>query len=83
MAKSGVRIKLNRAGVRQLLRSDDMMAVCKAEAEAVRSRLGKGYEVNTHVGRNRVNAEVAAVSIAARVDNAAHNTLLRALGGKK
>lgn len=76
---SKARIKLNRAGVRDLLRSEEMMDVCATVANTVAQKAGAGYEVNTHVGKNRVNAEVKAETFAARRDNLKNNTLLKAL----
>lgn len=76
---SKVRIKLNRSGVRELLRSNEMMQACVEQANMVKQRAGDGYEVNTHVGKNRVNAEVKAETFAARRDNLKNNTLLKAL----
>lgn len=79
---SKVDFKLNSAGVRDLLRSQEAMAVCKTYADAVLSRTGgEGYEVTTYVGVNRVNASVHAETFEARKDNAENNTLLKALGG--
>ena len=76
---SKLKVELNREGVRALLRSDAMMAECKRHADAALGRLGAGYEVTTRVGRNRVNAEVAAVTYDARRENREDNTILRAL----
>ena len=76
---SNVKFKLNRQGVRELLRSEEMMAVCRSHADAARSRLGEGYEVTT--GKNRVNASVFAATAEARRENAAHNSILKAVGG--
>lgn len=73
------RIVLNRSGVRALLRSEAMQAVCAQYANAARARLGEGYAVTLHTGKNRVNASVMAVSRAARRENAAQNTILKAL----
>ena len=73
------RIELNSAGVRELLRSPEMMAICKEHADAALSNLGDGYEVSTHTGTNRVNAEVAAVTREAKLDNSRNNTILKAL----
>ena len=80
---SKVKFELNRAGVRELLRSQDMAGVCLNYANNVRSRAGAGYEVTTYVGKNRVNASVHADTIEARRDNFNNNTLLKALGGGK
>lgn len=74
-----VKIELNREGVRALLRSPEMMAVCKGRADAARGRLGAGYEVTTYTGKNRVNAQIAARTSAARRENAKSNTILKAL----
>ena len=57
-----VTIKLNSEGVRSLLRSGEVLAVCEKYANQAVSRLGSGYEVSTYVGPKRVNASVAAVS---------------------
>lgn len=78
---SKVKFKLNRAGVRDLLRSDEMMSVCKEYASGIQARAGDGYELTTHVGPNRVNASVHAATAEARRDNYEHNTLLKARGG--
>lgn len=72
-------IKLDQAGVRKLLRSEEMKAVCKQLADNALARCGDGYEVNTHVGKNRVNAEVYAKTKAAKKDNLKNNTILKAL----
>lgn len=79
MAK--VKFVLNRAGVRDLLRSDEMMSVCQSLATRAQASLGDGYEVTTLVGRNRVNAEIAAISYQARKENSETNSILKALGG--
>ena len=79
MAK--VKVTLNRSGVRQLLRSDEMMQVCKDYAYSAQSRLGPGYEVTYMTGKNRVNAEVAAVSNEAIRENRETNTILKAVIG--
>lgn len=74
-----VKIKLNRAGVKQLLRSDEMKAACKECADGALSRLGEGYEVTTYTGTTRVNASVKANSRKAIRENMENNTILKAL----
>lgn len=76
---SKVKFKLNGAGVRELLKSQEAMAVVKSYADAVQDRAGEGYEVTTYVGKTRVNASVSAVTKEARKDNYDNNTLLKAL----
>ena len=78
---SKVDFKLNGAGVRQLLRSSEAMAVVSQQANALRNRCGDGYEVTTYTGKNRVNASVHAATVEARRDNYQNNTLLKARGG--
>lgn len=78
---SKVKFELNRAGVQELLKSDEMAGICKQYANQVRGRCGDGYTVDTYSGKNRVNASVHASTSAARKDNLNNNTLLKALGG--
>ncbi len=75
------KFRLNRSGVRELLRSDELMAECSKHAKRIKSRCGDGYEMTTHVGKNRVNASVHAKTIKARKDNSKNNTLLKAMRG--
>ena len=77
---SNVRIELNRQGVAELMQSAEMMAVCSRLADRAASQLGSGYEVTTHVGKTRVNAEIAATTYDAKRDNLKNNTILKALG---
>ena len=78
---SRVDFKLNRAGVRELLRSGEMASICREHANKVKNAAGDGYEVTTYTGRNRVNASVHAETDEARKDNYENNTVLKALGG--
>lgn len=75
------RIELNSEGVRELLRSPEMMAVCKSHADQIAARAGTGYEVTTYTGKTRVNASVHVVTDEAYRDNLKNNTLLKAVGG--
>ncbi len=77
MAK--VKVELNRQGVRALLRSEEMRAVCAEQARAIRDRCGDGYAADTYTGKNRVNAMVWADTAKAKRDNAENNTILKAL----
>lgn len=77
MAK--VKVKLNRLGVRTLLRSQEMMNICTEIAYSAKSRLGDGYEVSYRTGKKRVNASIAATTPEAIKDNSKNNTILKAL----
>jgi hypothetical protein len=75
-----VKFELNRAGVRALLQSQEMLDVCMGYANEIKSRAGDGYEVSTlSPGKTRVNASVEAVTAKAKRDNAENNTLLKAV----
>ncbi len=73
------KIELNWAGVRELLRSDEMRRICAERAEQIVRRCGEGYESDTYTGKNRVNAAVYADTYQAKADNARNNTILKAL----
>ena len=79
MAKN-VKFERNPAGIRTLMQSPEMEAVCESKAKAILSSLGSGYTMTTRVGRNRVNAEIATDSPEARHENLKNNTILKALG---
>lgn len=76
---SEFKFELNRSGVRELMQSSEMKGIVTKHANNAVSRLGSGYGMNTHVGRNRVNAMVYADSIRAKIDNSRHNSLLKAV----
>lgn len=78
---SDVKIELNSAGIRELLKSAEIASVCEEEAHKVASRCGAGYKVDTYTGKTRVNAMVSADTKEAYRDNLKNNTLLKALGG--
>ncbi|MDO5415243.1 MAG: hypothetical protein Q4F78_07235 [Bacillota bacterium] len=74
------RFKLNRAGVGELLKSQEAANVCTEFANAIRDRCGEGYEVSTQVGgKTRSNASVMAVTVEARRENLENNTLEKAI----
>ena len=71
--------KLNRAGVRELLKSQAMQGILKEHATTIKNRAGDGYEQDIYVGKNRANAMVKAETFKARKDNSKNNTLLKAV----
>lgn len=78
---SKVKIDLNRAGVRALMRSPEMQAVLKDSADTVKDRCGDGYEA--YVAPTRAVAVVETVSKKAYDDNSANNTLLKAVSASR
>lgn len=77
MSKS--KIILNSDGVRDLLLSDEIAALCREKAAAACGRCGAGYQSDVYYGKKRVNAMIWAESSAAKKDNLENNTILKAL----
>ena len=71
---------LNTAGVRELLKSDEMKNVIESYAEEIRARAGDGYGTRTHYSEQRVIVNVFAEDPEAIQDNLENNTLLKAVG---
>ena len=78
---NNVLIRLNSDGVRELLKSPEMMSACREQAETALSRLGDGYAISEYTGANRVNVSVYTASREAMQENLDSNTILCALGG--
>lgn len=79
MAKK-VKIVLNREGVQQLLKSEEMKAICQELASGISNRVGPGFEVTTYTGENRVNASVHADTDEALQKCLDDNILIKAIG---
>ena len=76
---SSLKFKLNRSGVRELMKSAEMQSVLTNYASNIRNRCGNGYEQDIYVGSNRANAMVSAATAEAKRDNKKNNTLLKAV----
>ncbi|MDR1815646.1 MAG: hypothetical protein LBR00_03055 [Clostridiales Family XIII bacterium] len=81
------KLKLNRQAVRsELLKSDgarQIVARLASEAAARASSMGgERYESAVYAGKNRIYGTVRAADNAAAAENARHNTLAKAIGGK-
>jgi hypothetical protein len=74
-----VKFELNRAGVRGLMKSNEMVSVLEGYGKNALSSLGDGYEIETFQGKTRANVEVKAVSFKARRENMSDNTILKAV----
>lgn len=73
-----VRIELNSAGIRDLLRSQEFLDACVEKAEKTAAKAGDGFEVSPYVGRNRVNASVYAATEEA-LQKVYDNSLLKSI----
>lgn len=72
-----IRFELNREGVRELLRSQEMQDVLVEYAQQISDRAGDGYDV--FVGQNRANVTVETTTEEAYGDNLDNNTLEKAV----
>lgn len=70
------KLELNKAGIRELLLSDEVQSMLEAEASA---RCPAGCSVDSVKGRNRVQTRISTDDEAAYKDNLNNNTLLVAI----
>ena len=76
---SKVKFILNRKGVSQLLKGEEIQTVLESYGTDIKKRAGEGYDMNSRVGKTRANTMVYADSIRAKRDNLKNNTLLKAM----
>lgn len=76
---SRMKFKLNSAGVKELLKSDAMKAICRERASGIQARCGPGYVVEDRNYPERSGAAVRVDSYEAYRDNLENNTLLKAV----
>ena len=76
---ANLKIELNSEGIKELLRSSQIKAICEEKARSAVSKLGEGYVASSYTGKSRVNASVYAESQKARAENLENNTILKAL----
>lgn len=75
-----VRIKLHGPGVRELLRSPEVMADLKRRGDRIASAAGPGHEVETFQGRNRNRVTVRTTTAEAAIAEKYHKRLSNAIG---
>ncbi len=78
---SNVKFKLNRSGVRELLKSEAMTDVCQKYASRALQRCGEGYEMERRSYPERTGYVVRPVTYQAKHDNLSNNTLEKAVRG--
>ncbi len=76
---SKMQFKLNRKGVAELMKSEEMQSILKEKADNALNSLGEGYKSDIHVGKNRANAMVYADTYQAKKDNLENNSILKAV----
>ena len=78
---SEVRVEINDAELRNILKSGEMQSLCAEQASKIAGRAGAGYATRSHQTATRVIFNVYADSKDAKRDNMKNNTLLKAMGG--
>lgn len=73
------KVRLNRKGVRELLRSREVLSDLERRANAIAAAAGEGMEVDSEVGRNRARASVRTATREAVLAEAQQRALTRAL----
>lgn len=79
MANTRVRIVLNRAGVRQLLKGSEIQGDLKGRADRIAAAAGEGFVSDIGVGGSRARAEVVTDTFEAMRAEATDRALSRAI----
>lgn len=74
-----VKIELNRAGVRALLQSPEMLANLRERAHRIANAAGEGFEVEMTTSATRAHATIRTATWAARRAEARDRALTKAL----
>lgn len=74
-----MKFKLNKTGVKSLMKSEEMQTIINDKASEALKRLGEGYKTDAYVGKNRANAMVYADTYKAKSDNLKNNSILKAV----
>lgn len=80
---SNYQFELNREGVKQLMKSEEMKAVLDEMAHHIAESAEGDYKVDSVTGRTRANAEVSCASAKTYYDNLRNNTLLKAMANTR
>ena len=71
---------LNREGVSELLRSNEMKSILEGHASNARNSAGAGDEYEVKEGKNRAYANIFPADAESAKDNYENNTLLKVIG---
>lgn len=74
---SKFKFTLNRKGVSDLLKGQEMVDVLDSYGKEIQSKAGPGYKSDTYIGKNRANASVKVGDYRSYRDNLKNNTLLK------
>lgn len=82
MAK-GVEIKLNSAGIQEVLKSAELSEKCMEYARQIQNTAGEHYAVEARSYPKRAGAAVFPADAEGYYSNLKHNTLVKAMGSVK
>ena len=76
---------LDKKGVGELLRSEEIQSILNAYGQQVQTNTGRAedYQTQVGVGKVRANVVIRCINSTSIKDNLKNNTLLKALGGTK
>jgi hypothetical protein len=76
---NSIRVEVNDAGIRALLKSPEVQAMLKAKADRIAAAAGPGMEATSWTGRTRARASVITATAKARRAEATNRSLTRAI----
>ncbi|MDO5776296.1 MAG: hypothetical protein Q4P22_06715 [Eubacteriales bacterium] len=76
-----IKIELNEAGIRELLKSEEMQSILNEHADNALGRLGNGYEKETRIGSRRAKVMILATSARTFYKHMETNEVLKSLRG--
>lgn len=74
-----IKFELNRSGVSELLKGEELKSLVTEIGTAVVERCGDGYEGDVYIGPKRLNFMIKPATPHAYYSNLKHNTILKAL----
>jgi len=78
---SGFKFKLNRKGVSELMKSDEMKAILDDLGIAKARQAGQGYDSEVHDFKKRAVAHIFPTDYESAKDNYDNNTLVKVVSG--
>lgn len=75
----GIKVTLNHANIRKLLRSAEVQRDLTARGERIAAKAGPGHEVQTTIGRNRARVTVRTVTDEAKLAQEKNGNLTKAI----
>lgn len=75
-----IKIEMNDKGIRELLKSPEIMSACQKAGEAVAKQAGSGHRVDAFTGFDRAHVMIYANTQKAQKKTLKDNTLIKALG---